>query len=116
MNLVPRTQQVGLRLEGSESRHRLPLLAPIQLEPNDQNSRACHQSHPRLKGLLRCLLRPQEDSFCEGKGLSLSPYLCPSPPPPALPRTVQPGNKEKRAGRGRVRRRGKASQIDDERN
>ena len=31
---------------------------------------------------------------------------------PALSRTVLPGNKEKSAGRGRVRRRGKAGQID----
>lgn len=52
------------------------------------------------------------------------PYLClpyhhPPPPPHThtqTPRTVLPGNKGKRAGRGRVWRRGKASQIDEERN
>lgn len=35
---------------------------------------------------------------------------------PALSRTALPGNKEKKAGRGRVRRRGKAGKIDAERN
>lgn len=35
---------------------------------------------------------------------------------PALSRTALPGNKEKSAGRGRVRRRGKAGKIDTERN
>lgn len=39
---------------------------------------------------------------------------CHHPLFPSLSRTILPGNKEKRAGWGRVRRRDKASKIDDE--
>lgn len=43
------------------------------MEPEDQNSQACHGSQPRPKRSQRCLLRPQGDSFGEGRGCHHQP-------------------------------------------
>lgn len=58
------------------------------LEPEYQNSQACHQSHPRLKEPLRCLPQTPRGFLLRGKGVGITTLpLSPLPPPTFPPHT-----------------------------
>lgn len=127
MKQVPRTLRVGLRLESLKVTigHFYWLLACF-LGCKQRTSIGSLGSYwnPRIR-TLRPATSPSPSSRDLGDTDS-DPRGIPSvkegvviitlPLSPALSRTALPENKEKSAGRGRVRRRGKAGKIDAERN